>query len=184
MHKACWALIAVLMLPALALAQHGHSPYAGQDQRAVKALSDEEIQALLDGQGMGLAKAAELNHYPGPKHTLELATELQLSEAQRAETRQIYNRMHQEAVRLGALIIDGEKELDHLFATQAVDSDALQSLTKRIAQLRGDLRLAHLQAHIDMKRVLSPEQINKYDALRGYVTQAAPGPHSGHHRHR
>jgi hypothetical protein len=184
MHKACWVLIAVLMLPALALAQHGHSPYAGQNQRAVKALSDEESEALLNGQGMGLAKVAELNHYPGPKHALELATELQLSEAQRAETQQLYNRMHQEAVRLGALIIDGEKELDHLFATQAVNSDALQSLTKRIAQLRGDLRLAHLQAHIDMKRVLSPEQINKYDALRGYVTQAAPGPHSGHHRHR
>jgi Spy/CpxP family protein refolding chaperone len=184
MHKAFWVPIAVLMLPTLALAQHGHSPYAGQDQRAIKALSDEEIQALLNGQGMGLAKVAELNHYPGPKHALELATELQLSEAQRTEAEQIYDRMHQEAVRLGALIIDREKELNQLFATQAVDSDALQALTKQIAQLQGDLRLAHLQAHVEMKRVLSPEQINKYDALRGYVTQAGPGPHSGHHRHR
>jgi Spy/CpxP family protein refolding chaperone len=184
MHKACCVLIAVLMLPALALAQHGHSPYAGQDQRAIKALSDEETQALLNGQGMGLAKVAELNHYPGPKHALELATELQLSEAQRAETQQIYNRMHQEAVRLGALIIDGELEVNQLFATQAVDSDTLQSLTKQIAELQGDLRLAHLQAHVEMKRVLSREQIDKYDALRGYVTQAAPAPHSGHHRHR
>lgn len=184
MHKAFWGLIAVLMLPALALAQYGHSPYAGQDQRPIKALSDEETQALLNGQGMGLAQVAELNHYPGPKHALELATELQLSEAQHAETQQIYNRMHQEAVRLGALIIDREKALDHLFATQAVHSDALQSLTKQIAQLRGDLRRAHLQAHIEMKRVLSREQINEYDTLRGYMTQAAPGPHSGHHRHR
>jgi Spy/CpxP family protein refolding chaperone len=184
MHKAFLVLIAVLMLPVWALAQHGHSPYAGEDQRAIKGLSDEETQALLNGQGMGLAKAAELNHYPGPKHALELATELQLSEAQRTEAQRIYDRMHQEAVRLGTRIIDRERELNQLFATQAVDSDSLQNLTKQIAQLQGDLRLAHLQAHVEMKRVLSREQIDKYDALRGYVTQAVPGPHSEHHRHR
>ena len=55
------------------------SPYAGQEQRAIKALSDEEIRDLLDARGMGLAKAAELNSYPGPLHVLQLANELGLS---------------------------------------------------------------------------------------------------------
>ena len=176
------AFIILTMLAVPALAQYGHSPYAGQETRALKTLSEEEIQALLSGQGMGLAKAAELNHYPGPRHVLDLATPLQLSEAQRTETQLIYDRMHQEAVRLGALIVDKERELEHLFAAAAVDSHTLQRLAKHIAQLQGDLRLAHLQAHVEMRRVLSREQIDTYDALRGYMTDAGPAPHTGHQR--
>ena len=42
--------------------------YAGQQARSIKALDDAEIDTLLNGRGMGLARAAELNHYPGPKH--------------------------------------------------------------------------------------------------------------------
>jgi Spy/CpxP family protein refolding chaperone len=176
-------LIMFFMISSLAIAQHGHSPYTGQEKRAIKTLSVEEIQALLSGQGMGLAKAAELNHYPGPRHVLDLGAQLQLSEAQRAETQRIYDRMHQEAVRLGGRIVDKERELDLLFATEAVDSDNLQDLTKQIARLRGDLRLVHLQAHVEMKRLLSREQIGKYDTLRGYMTDASPTPHTGHQRH-
>jgi Spy/CpxP family protein refolding chaperone len=177
MCRVLWGVVAVLMIPALVLAQHGHAPYAGQEKRALKALSEEEMQALLSGQGMGLAKAAELNHYPGPRHVLDLATQLQLSEIQRAETQQIYDRMHHEAVRLGALIVDKERQLDHLFATEAVDSATLQNLTQQIAQLQGDLRMVHLQAHVAMKRVLSREQIDTYDALRGYTASVGPAPH-------
>lgn len=43
-------------------------PYTGQQARPIKALSDAEIAALRKGEGMGMAKAAELNGYPGPVH--------------------------------------------------------------------------------------------------------------------
>jgi hypothetical protein len=183
MGKFSWISVTLLVISAPAFAQHGHSSYAGQEMREIKALSNEEIQALRSGQGMGLAKAAELNHYPGPMHVLDLGAQLPLSEAQRAETQRIYDRMHQEAVRLGALIVDKEKELDRLFATQAVQSDTLRSLTQQIAQLHGELRFVHLQAHVEMKRLLSPEQVEAYDALRGYTAGAGAAPHTGHHHH-
>ena len=175
-----FAILTMLAVPSVA--QHSHSPYAGQEKRAIKTLSEEEVQTLLSGQGMGLAKTAELNHYPGPRHVLDLATQLQLSETQRTETQQIYDRMHQEAVRLGTLVVDKERELDHLFATEAVDSQTLQKLTQQIAQLQGDLRVAHLQAHVEVKRVLSREQIDTYDALRGYTVGTGPAPDAGQHR--
>jgi Spy/CpxP family protein refolding chaperone len=178
------AFTTLAMLAVPSVSQHDHSPYAGQERRAIKALSEEEMQALLSGQGMELAKAAELNHYPGPRHVLDLATPLQILEPQRAETQQIYDRMHQEAVRFGALLIDKERELDHLFATETVDSQTLQHLTKHIAQLQGDLRLAHLQAHVEMKRVLSREQIDTYDTLRGYTVSTGAVPQSEPHHHR
>ena len=46
-------------------------PYSGQQGRMIKALSSKEVQGLLQGKGMGMAKAAELNQYPGPRHVLD-----------------------------------------------------------------------------------------------------------------
>ena len=42
------------------------SPYAGQESREIKSLSPAEVDGYLAGAGMGFAKAAELNGYPGP----------------------------------------------------------------------------------------------------------------------
>jgi Spy/CpxP family protein refolding chaperone len=175
----------LLILPALALTQHSHAPYAGQEQRQIKALSEAEVQALLDGRGMGLARAVELNHYPGPMHVLELASQLHLSEDQRTATQQIYDRMRAEAVRLGQQIVAQEGELDRLFATNDTAGAKLQAVVQEIARLQGELRLVHLQAHIDMQALLSPEQIATYDALRGYGAHDQPSapPQHRHGRH-
>ncbi len=54
------------------------SPYAGEQSRSIKSLSKEDVADYIDGKGMGFAKAAELNGYPGPKHVLELAEQLAL----------------------------------------------------------------------------------------------------------
>jgi hypothetical protein len=62
-----------LAVAAAAAASPSVSPYAGQAGREIKALSREEVEGLLAGQGMGYAKAAELNRYPGPAHVLEQA---------------------------------------------------------------------------------------------------------------
>lgn len=182
MDTLAWLLVALSMTWGLASAQPSHSPYAGQEHQAIKALSEAEIEALRQGRGMGLAKAAELNHYPGPMHVLELADSLQLSEVQRTATQQIYARMHAEAVRLGPLIVAQEQALDRLFAHQQTVGSKLQEVVREIARLQGELRLVHLQAHVDMQAVLAPEQIATYDALRGYGAHSHPsGPATPHH---
>ena len=185
MLKQVAMIVGWLALPGVALAQHSHSPYTGQEARQIKALSPDDIQALVDGRGMGLAKAAELNHYPGPLHVLELAAPLHLSDTQRAETQKIYDRMRREAMRLGDFIIAKEQELDRLFATQAVDAASLRAVVSEIGRLQGDLRFVHLHAHVEMKSLLSPEQVAAYDRLRGYSgggrSDAPAGQHHGQH---
>lgn len=76
------------------------SPYAGQEAREIKALSRNEIDDLSLGRGMGLAKPAELNRYPGPLHALELASELQLSAEQRSGLKKSEARMKAGAMAL------------------------------------------------------------------------------------
>jgi Spy/CpxP family protein refolding chaperone len=156
------------IITSFAVAQSQHSHYAGQGHREIKALSSEEIQSYLQGHGMGLARAAELNHYPGPKHVMELAKELNLSKKQSAQTQTTYDKMHAEAVRLGKLIVEKEKLLDSLYAAQKVDEAQLRLLAGEIARLQGELRVAHLQAHLEMRQILSQQQVAKYDELRGY----------------
>jgi len=169
------------IFPLLAFTQPQLSPYAGQEQRHIKALAPEEIRMYLEGHGMGFAKAAELNHYPGPKHVLELAKQLNLSATQLAQTQKAFDRMHAEAVRLGKLIVAKEKQLDSLYAMQKIDATQLRAVVGDIASLQGELRVTHLNAHLEMKKTLSPQQIAKYDELRGYGKGMPPEyPHGKH----
>ncbi len=152
-------------------------PYAGQEQRPVKALSSAEIDGLLSGKGMGLAKAAELNHYPGPLHVLQVVKDLGLSQQQQLQTQQLYAAMKSEAVRIGRLIVEEERRLDGLFASATVTDELLRPGLNKIAVLRGELKYVHLKAHLQQKTILSSEQIRRYDQLRGYKN------HQGHHAH-
>ena len=155
-------------------------PYTGMQQREIKALSAKDVSGYLAGHGMGLAKVAELNSYPGPKHVLELEGQLELDEAQVEHTEAAFRRMHEGAVRVGAELVDRERELDELFASRSASAKTTRALVRRIAKLQGELRLAHLEAHLEMEAVLSPEQIRRYDSLRGYGSAAEPEHHPDH----
>jgi hypothetical protein len=82
----------VLALPVLA-AETPATPYTGQQGRQIKALSNDDIAALRKGEGMGMAKAAELNGYPGPAHVVTLAKQLGLTKDQLDQVTAIYDRM-------------------------------------------------------------------------------------------
>lgn len=80
---------------------------------------------------MGLAKAAELNGYPGPAHVLELATDLLLSAEQRERTQAVWQAMDARAKSLGQQVVDAERELEGLFASRQASRERL------VAQARG-----------------------------------------------
>ncbi len=144
------------------------SPYAGQEIRGIKALSQQKIDGYLSGKGMGYAKAAELNHYPGPRHVLDLSEQLALTSEQKAKTTKLFESMKKEAVSLGRELIDSEKELDQFFSNEAMDNKRLESILTGIGMLQAKLRYVHLSTHLEQKTILTPHQIQLYDRLRGY----------------
>ncbi|MBC7858466.1 MAG: hypothetical protein H7Z39_06730 [Burkholderiaceae bacterium] len=156
--------------------------YAGQDGREIKALSAEDTQAFLSGKGMGLAKAAELNGYPGPSHVLGLASELGLTARQKQLTQALFAVMEERAVGFGRGLVEEERKLDRLFANKAITPELLTRSLARIGELQAKVREVHLATHLDQARILTPEQIAHYMQLRGYASaQATPG--AEHHRH-
>lgn len=148
--------------------------YSGEERRVIKALSEEMIENYQQGRGMGLAKAAELNHYPGPMHILELKKTLALSPDQEQRIEQAYSVMHEEAVKLGKELIAQEMALDALFAEVKADSLSVRQITARIGELQAAIRFSHLHAHIKAQTILTKEQIMVYDQARGYAESPKP----------
>jgi Spy/CpxP family protein refolding chaperone len=162
--------LALIAFPGVAFAQ-AHQPYVGLERRAVKALGDDEIADLRAGRGMGLALAAELNGYPGPRHVLEHADALALTPEQRQRTQALHDAMQQEAIALGEQLIAREAHLDRLFAERTIDEASLAAATRDIGLTHASLRGTHLKYHLAMMQVLSADQVSRYGALRGYVKE-------------
>lgn len=144
------------------------SPYAGQQSRDIKALSDQEVKDLLAGAGMGLAKVAELNRYPGPMHALELADPLALSPEQRERLSALMHRHKAEARKLGERVVALERELDALFAGGKATPGEVERLTLAVGEAQGRLRADHLKTHLETTALLTPEQVDRYVKARGY----------------
>ena len=178
---------AVLVTVVLAAPQAGGepaSPYRGQEGREIKALSAQEVSDLLAGKGMGFAKTAELNGYPGPAHVLELAGKLDLGPDQLASSRSIFEDMQARAIAAGQDLVTLERELDRQFRDKSVTAESLQSLLTRIGELQAELRQVHLQAHLQQAELLSDAQIAAYAELRGYARLEHDGGEAGHQHHR
>ena len=172
------ALVVALGVAALpTVAQHAR-PYAGMHERSIKALSDQQIDDLKAGRGMGLALPAELNGYPGPSHALELTERIGLSPEHGAKLRTLFAAMKADAIPLGERLIREEAHLDHLFASKSVTPEALATATRDIGLTQAELRNAHLKYHLATVAIMSPEQVKRYGELRGY---AAGGAHPRGH---
>jgi Spy/CpxP family protein refolding chaperone len=156
----------------------GQSPYVGFETRDVKTLSTERQEGLKRGAGLGYALAAEMNGYPGPSHVLELADQLGLDADQKSQVQRAFEKMRKDAIVAGEALIAAEAHLDRLFALKQVSYDRIDAQTAVAAGQEARLRAIHLKAHLEMAEVLTPEQTESYNRLRGYVR--LDGDHKGH----
>jgi len=138
----------------------------------------EEIEAAL--QRLGYAKAAELNHYPGPRHVLDLAAELELTPEQIGRSKAIFESMQAQAAALGRQFVEQEQALDRAFADGSIDTELLRALVSDLGDLQARIRYTHLVAHLEQKAVLTHHQVQLYDRLRGYGAGQSHQPDHAH----
>ena len=164
-----------------ARSQHAQvSKYAGEEQRQIKSLSDDDMEELRRGGGWGLAKAAELNGVPGPLHLLELSDQIPLSPSQVSAVGQLYETMRMAAVEEGEKLIRLEAELNAEFAEGTVTEGTLRDLIDEISESRARLRYIHLSTHLSTPKLLTKDQITRYNQLRGYVSDPCENVPTGH----
>jgi Spy/CpxP family protein refolding chaperone len=122
--------------------------------------------ALQAGEGMGLAAYAEANGYPGPKHVLDLAKDLEISPPQKKAIQDIYDQTKLRAKELGERIISVEEELNDAFKGGLASDKSVREIVDQIETLRAKLRTLHLVAHLKTKSFLSGDQLVVYKRLR------------------
>jgi hypothetical protein len=175
-------LIGSLIVLAISGPGHAENTDPPHGDRVIRGLTDREVSDLRQGMGMGRARAAELNGYPGPRHVLELAQagQLALTPEQTRTAQHLFDGMAREARRLGDLILREEHSLEAEFRSGRISEADLHARALRIAALDGELRAVHLRAHVEMRAALAAPEIQQYNALRGYG--AAPQrQHPPHH---
>jgi len=146
------AALLVVSSPVTALAQSTNPP---------------DRDALLKGLGMGLASIAEMNNFPGPKHVLDVKDELLLTRDQVKKIEALERVVSSAAVQKGTDVVQAEDDLEKMLENPTVSEKAVRSKLEEIGKLRADLRFIHLQAHLRMKQILTPEQLKKYSELKG-----------------
>jgi len=148
-------------------AQHVHpSPPPAPASAGTSTLTADQVSQLRAGDGMGLAKAGELNGYPGPKHVLEFADALALTPEQRTRVETIGKAMLADAQRVGGAIVEQERALDEAFKSGAISESDLNARVLAIAALQGELRVVHLSSHLSVASLLTAVQVKKYVELR------------------
>lgn len=166
-------LIVLASITSIAFAQHAN-PYARMERNEIKSLAPDEVASLLAGRGMGFARAAELNGYPGPMHVIELSDQLNLTPAQLEASRRLMSEHRERARQLGAELVDAERRLDALFAQKNAEASNVSAAAERSGIQQAKLRAEHLNTHLQQTALLTPEQIRRYSELRGYAAHALP----------
>jgi hypothetical protein len=156
----------------------GRPGRAAAETAGIRGLAPGEIEDLREGRGMALARAADVNGYPGPRHVLDAADagQLALAPAQRAAVEGLFAAMAAETRALGARILAEEQALEAALRDGRLDEAGLGAQVARIGALRAELRTVHLRTHLRTRAVLTDHQVARYQALRGHAAGGA-GPH-------
>ena len=147
------------------------SPYAAgfDPDAAIRSLTPEEIGQIERGEGAGFALPAEVNGVPGPRHVLDMASDLELTAEQIEGVQAIADEMRAAVIPAGQRYLAAVEALEADFRSGALMEAALPERVAEVARLEGELAAAHLVAHLQTAALLTPEQIAKYNRLRGYA---------------
>jgi len=64
----------------------------------IRGIDPDTIEGYLTGAGLGFALPAELNGYPGPRHVLDLASDLELTSEQQEQIQSLFDEMESQAI--------------------------------------------------------------------------------------
>ena len=170
----------LILLPTIVGA--AQSPYAGWEARSIKALSAQQIDDLREGRGRALALPANLKGWPRPKHIIDVGAQLQLSTKQARSIQASFAAMQQDAREAGIKVLEAEEQLEQRFAERSVDADSLTEAVRAAGERWSQLRTIHLKYHLSMMSILTPDQHQRYQQLRGY-TNMDQQHHGGHQQH-
>jgi Spy/CpxP family protein refolding chaperone len=102
------------------------------------------------------------------RHIERLAQQLGLSDDQRAQAQPLLRNHAKEVIRLKADIDTTALDVRQLLDADPVDLAKVKPLLQTIAAKEADLRLAHITAMQDIRKLLTPEQQKQFRTMQGH----------------
>jgi Spy/CpxP family protein refolding chaperone len=152
-------------LGCFSLALGAQTPQQNAEMQHHHSCLQEERASIERGEGFGMAMPADHAGYPGPRHVLDMASELHLTAEQRAGIEKIYAGMKEKALASGKELFQAEERLEGMFRDARPEAD-LREQSFRVDSIHAELRWIHLSAHLAAQKLLTPEQIATYTRLR------------------
>jgi hypothetical protein len=131
------------------------------------SMTASEVEAYFSGAEPGKETLpAETFGFPHPERVLEWGDKLGLAPEQRARVEEVLKIMKTDASYYGRKIVTEELALDEYFRSGGKELAPLANRVEKIGYLKWKHRLAQFTAYLYTRLVLSPEQLEKYRALR------------------
>lgn len=133
----------------------------------VRTLSNAQYGAYLKGIDLNKQSyVGELNHYPMPDEVMKYKKELDLSPSEIKQLNDVITFLNMKKKEVGESIIRNERVLDSLFRTRKIDEGSIIFYGNRYGLYEGEYRTAVLQACFRAEKILTPQQIRRFEALK------------------
>ena len=103
------------------------------------------------------------------QHLEWLSQQIKLSDEQRAQVQTLLRNHAKDIIRLRAEIDTMALDVPPLLETNPVDLAKVKQLFQAIAAKEADLRLAHVTAMQDIRKLLNPEQQKQFHTMPGHM---------------
>jgi Spy/CpxP family protein refolding chaperone len=144
---------------------HPSGALAAQDKPTMTAAEEQEqapmmqpMRGMMGHGGMMLQQ-----------HLEWLSQQLKLNDEQRAQVQTLLRNHAREVIRLRAEIDTMALDVPTLLEANLVDLAKVKQLFQAIAAKEADLRLAHVTAMQDIRKLLTPEQQKQFRTMPGHM---------------
>jgi hypothetical protein len=119
------------------------------------------------GRSMMMGRGGMIGHM---QHQMARLTEqLNLSDEQQSKLQGLLRTYAKEGIRLKADIDTANLDLQQRLDTQPIDMDGVKTTLQIIAGKEAELRLVHIAAMQDIRKLLTPEQQKQFRTMWGHM---------------
>jgi len=143
----------------------------------------EEALAFQDGGGMGMGAGMGMGPGRGGRHGMGRGMgylkQLDLTEQQEDRIEAIHDKQRRSAIEIRKNLELAQLDMRKLMRADTPDRRAIETQVDRMSGLRGQLQKSQVNSLLDVRGVLTPEQLQKLEQLRsegGGRGRRGPGP--------
>ena len=144
---------------------HPEGAWASQDKPTIIAAEEQEPGPMMRRMGRMMGHGSIMMQ----QHFEWLSQQLKLSDEQRDQIQTLLRNHAKDVIRLQAEINTMTLDVPPLLEANPVDLAKVKQLFQAIAAKEVDLRLAHVTAMQDIRKLLTPEQQKQFQTMPGHM---------------